>query len=90
MDFYTNNTEFEPVLNSITTTYSQSAETAPIYLFCCALTLSSISAFLKAGFVLKFFAMIVCICVQATVLWTSNLYKAYIYTGKYDNYFNKL
>lgn len=58
----------------------QSIETAPVYLFCCALSLASISAFLRAGFVLKFLAMIVCIGVQGCVLELSDLYRFYGYT----------
>lgn len=82
IDVYSNSTELPPILNSLTM-QSQSPETAPVYLFCCALSLASISAFLKAGFVLKFFAMMVCIGVQGAVLWSSNLYSTYQYTGKY-------
>lgn len=57
--------------------YTQSVETAPIYLFCCALSLAAISAFLRAGFVLKFFAMICSIVAQGCVLKLSNLYTLY-------------
>lgn len=57
--------------------YSQSVETAPVYLFCCALSLAAISAFLRAGFVLKFIAMIICIAVQGFILSLSELYIAY-------------
>lgn len=64
------------------TSQSQSTETAPVYLLCCALSLASISAFLKAGFVLKFVTMAACIGVQGTVLWNSNLFRMYAYGGK--------
>lgn len=57
--------------------YSQSVETAPVYLFCCALSLAAISAFLRAGFVLKFFAMICCIAIQGCLLNFSELFKYY-------------
>lgn len=57
--------------------FSQPVETAPVYLFCCALSLAAISAFLRAGFVLKFFAMICCIAVQGCVLSLSQLYAFY-------------
>lgn len=67
--------------NSITR--FQSHQTAPIYLFCCALSLASISAFLRAGFVLKFFTMLSCICSQGAVLWSSNLYNRYEMDLKY-------
>lgn len=56
---------------------SQLIETAPVYLFCCALTLAAISAFLKAGFVFKFIAMMICIGVQGAILWSSNLFRDY-------------
>lgn len=56
---------------------SQPIETAPVYLFCCALTLAAISAFLKAGFVFKFVAMMICIGVQGAILWSSNLFRDY-------------
>lgn len=57
--------------------YSQSIETAPVYLFCCALSLAATSAFLRAGFVLKFVAMIACIAIQCSVLALSQLYIVY-------------
>lgn len=57
--------------------YSQPVETAPVYLFCCALSLAAISAFLRAGFVLKFFCMMCCIAVQGCVLSLSKLYAFY-------------
>lgn len=60
-----------------TVEYSQSIETAPVYLFCCALSLAATSSFLRAGFVLKFIAMIACIVVQCTVLALSQLYIVY-------------
>lgn len=57
--------------------YSQPIETAPVYLFCCALSLAAISAFLRAGFVLKFLCMLCCIAVQGCVLSLSKLYAFY-------------
>lgn len=57
--------------------FSQSIETAPIYLFCCALSLAATSSFLRAGFVLKFIAMVACIVTQGSVLAFSQLYNAY-------------
>lgn len=57
--------------------YSQSIETAPVYLFCCALSLAATSAFLRAGFVLKFVAMIACVAIQCSVLALSQLYLVY-------------
>lgn len=64
--------------------YTQSVETAPIYLFCCALSLAAISSFLRAGFVLKFIAMLCSIIVQGCVLKFSKLYA--FYDHEYDRY----
>lgn len=64
------------------TSQSQPTETAPVYLYCCALSLASISAFLRAGCVLKFFAMAACVGLQGTVLWYSNLFRMYSYHGR--------
>lgn len=67
--------------------YTQSIETAPIYLFCCALSLASISAFLRAGFVLKFIAMLCCIAVQGCVLKFSLLFAIYDYKrNRFDKF----
>lgn len=57
--------------------FSQPIASAPIYLFCCALSLAAVSAFLRAGFVLKFIAMICCIAIQGCVLSLSQLYAFY-------------
>lgn len=57
--------------------YSQPVETAPVYLFCCALSLAAISAFLRAGFVLKFICMMCCIAIQGCVLSLSKLFEFY-------------
>lgn len=57
--------------------FSQPVESAPVYLFCCALSLAAISAFLRAGFVLKFIVMICCIAAQGCVLSFSQLYAFY-------------
>lgn len=57
--------------------YSQPIETAPVYLFCCAISLAAISAFLRAGFVLKFLCMLCCIAVQGCILSLSKLYSFY-------------
>lgn len=57
--------------------YSQPVQTAPVYLFCCALSLAAISAFLRAGFVLKFIAMICCITIQGCILSLSKLFAFY-------------
>lgn len=56
---------------------NQLHETASVYLFCCALSLAAISAFLRAGFVLKFLVMMACIGMQGTILHLSRLYQKY-------------
>ncbi|XP_073843090.1 adenylate cyclase type 2-like isoform X2 [Musca autumnalis] len=50
---------------------------APIYLFCCAISLAAVSAFLRSGFILKFFAMVVAAVCQIVVLHFSNLFELY-------------
>lgn len=59
------------------TLYSPFTVTAPTYIYCCALSLAAISAFLRAGFVLKFFLMITSIIVQGVILWFSDLFQQY-------------
>lgn len=71
-DFF--NTTMDPPFFPV---YSQSVETAPVYLFCCALSLAATSSFLRAGFVLKFIAMLTCIAIQGSVLTLSQLYIVY-------------
>lgn len=55
----------------------QYASIAPTYLNLCAISLTAIFTFSKAGFILKFFLMILTIAVQVTVLWSSDLFKIY-------------
>lgn len=50
---------------------------SPVYLFLCGLSLSAISAFLRAGFILKLSMMIVCIIIQSIILYTSDLFETY-------------
>ncbi|GAB0089440.1 Adenylate cyclase [Sergentomyia squamirostris] len=52
-------------------------DSAPTYIFCCALSLSAISAFLRQGFVMKFFSMILAIVAQGVILHFSNLFHRY-------------
>lgn len=68
--------------------YSQPIETAPVYLFCSALSLAAISAFLRAGFVLKFLCMLCCIAVQGCVLFLSDLYTYYNHEVNRTRYLN--
>lgn len=76
-DFSISNITEELDFTEIDVQYSQPIETAPVYLFCCALSLAAISAFLRAGFVLKFLCMLCCIGVQGCVLSLSKLYAFY-------------
>lgn len=55
----------------------QNTDIPPIYLFLCGLSLSAISAFLRAGFILKLFMMILTVVLQTVVLHTSNLFIEY-------------
>ncbi|XP_017137384.1 adenylate cyclase type 2 isoform X1 [Drosophila miranda] len=50
---------------------------APIFLYCCAISLAGISAFLRSGFILKLIAMLVALIGQVTVLGYSDLYVQY-------------
>lgn len=49
----------------------------PVYLFLCGLSLSAISAFLRAGFILKLFMMILTVVLQTIILYTSRLFQQY-------------
>ncbi|KAH8267958.1 hypothetical protein KR026_012346 [Drosophila bipectinata] len=50
---------------------------APVFLYCCAISLAAISAFLRSGFILKLIAMLVALIGQVTVLGYSDLYTQY-------------
>lgn len=52
-------------------------EIPPIYLFLCGLSLSAISAFLHAGFILKLSMMLITVLVQTLILYTSDTFKNY-------------
>lgn len=56
---------------------TQELEIPPIYLFLCGLSLSAISAFLRAGFILKLFMMLLTVVLQTIVLYTSRLFEEY-------------
>lgn len=51
--------------------------TAPTYVYCCALSMAAVSAFLRTGFVLKFFLMITSIIVQGVILGLSSPFEVY-------------
>ncbi|XP_017071166.1 adenylate cyclase type 2 isoform X1 [Drosophila eugracilis] len=50
---------------------------APVFLYCCAISLAAISAFLRSGFILKLIAMLVAVIAQVTVLGYSDLFEQY-------------
>lgn len=52
-------------------------EIPPIYLFLCGLSLSAISAFLHAGFILKLSMMLITVLLQTLILYTSQTFKNY-------------
>lgn len=52
-------------------------EIAPIFLLCCAINLAAICAFLRSGFILKLFSMILAVLGQVTTLHYSDLYVYY-------------
>lgn len=62
---------------STSTTKTELSEIPPVYLFLCGLSLSAISAFLRAGFILKLCMMIVTVIVQTAVLYNSILFDQY-------------
>lgn len=50
---------------------------SPVYLFLCGLSVSAISAFLRADFILKLFMMILTVSIQTAVLYTSRVFENY-------------
>ncbi|XP_054736031.1 adenylate cyclase type 2 isoform X1 [Anastrepha obliqua] len=53
---------------------SNQIENAPIYMFCCAISLAAVSAFLRSGFILKLVTMVVALVCQIVMLSFSDLY----------------
>lgn len=79
---YTNFTTFFSPPPSSTTSDPQMmslnyTEIPPIYLFLCGLSLSAISAFLHAGFILKLSMMLITVILQTLILHTSQTFKNY-------------
>ncbi|XP_020716800.1 adenylate cyclase type 2 isoform X2 [Ceratitis capitata] len=52
-------------------------ENAPIFMFCCAISLAAVSGFLRSGFILKLLTMIVTLVCQIVVLGFSDLYEVF-------------
>lgn len=59
------------------TEHHEMPEIPPIYLFLCGLSLSAISAFLRADFILKLFVMILTVILQTIILHTSQVFEQY-------------
>ncbi len=78
---YFNFTNFTPTPSSPTLDTQMTpltyGEIPPIYLFLCGLSLSAISAFLHAGFILKLSMMLITVLVQTLVLYTSETFRNY-------------
>lgn len=55
----------------------ESYDIPPFYLFLCGISLSAISAFLRAGFILKLFMMLLTVILQTVILYTSRLFEQY-------------
>ncbi|KAH8306990.1 hypothetical protein KR044_002461 [Drosophila immigrans] len=75
-DFFGNNTlqddqPFQPL------DIAKAIPKAPIFLFCCAVSLAAISAFLRSGFILKLISMLLALIGQMIVLGYSDLYVHY-------------
>lgn len=60
-----------------TTATAEHLDIPPIYLFLCGLSLSAISAFLRAGFILKLFMMILTVILQTLILYSSRIFEQY-------------
>jgi adenylate cyclase 2 len=60
-------------------------EIPPIYLFLCGLSLSAISAFLRAGFILKLAMMLLTVILQTIILYSSQTFEEYeMVKGEYS------
>lgn len=55
---------------------------APIFLYCCAISLAAVSAFLRSGFILKLGTMLLAIICQVIVLGYSDLFKRYNFVNE--------
>lgn len=71
------NTTFTPLETTKFTPITQELDIPPIYLFLCGLSLSAISAFLHAGFILKLIMMLITVILQTLILYTSQKFEDY-------------
>jgi adenylate cyclase 2 len=71
------NTTFMVSETTQLTASTQELDIPPIYLFLCGLSLSAISAFLHAGFILKLIMMMITVAVQTLILYTSEKFEDY-------------
>lgn len=72
----TTNSTSEPYVTTMISP-NPDLEISPIYLFLCGLSLSAISAFLRADFILKLIMMILTVIIQTVILYTSNQFQQY-------------
>lgn len=82
---YNMSTETPIMSSTMTESTPTQLEISPIYLFLCGLSLSAISTFLRAGFILKLIVMVCTVLIQTAVLYMSRLFKDYDYF-KYQDY----
>ncbi|CAG9807888.1 unnamed protein product [Chironomus riparius] len=71
------NTTFTPSETTQFSPLAQELDIPPIYLFLCGLSLSAISAFLHAGFILKLIMMLITVTLQTLILYTSQKFEDY-------------
>jgi len=77
------NTTLTPSETTKFTPITQELDIPPIYLFLCGLSLSAISAFLHAGFILKLIMMLITVILQTLILYTSQKFEDY---EDYENF----
>lgn len=73
----TSNSSTPSTMSFVQTTAAEHLDIPPIYLFLCGLSLSAISAFLRAGFIIKLFMMILTVILQTLILYSSRLFEQY-------------
>lgn len=68
------------LVNNITETVTfevEYAPVAPVYIYMSAISLATVSAFLKQGFIIKLLVMLLFGGVQCSLLWQSSLFETY-------------
>lgn len=74
---FTTNSSTLTSLTFAPTTKTEYQDIPPIYLFLCGLSLSAVSAFLRASFIIKLFMMMLTVILQTLVLYSSRLFEQY-------------